>query len=328
MSLKTISAVCLLLLAVVATLYFYFFETHVLANPPENGELVNASLAVGGRQRSFAYYLPEQLDSQPALLFVLHGSGRSGARMREITAYGFDRIADAEGGIAVYPDGYQNHWNDCRASAGYAANTDNIDDPAFFREMLDYFERRFGIDRTRVFATGFSNGGHMVYRLAFEMPGQFAALAAIAANLPVRENLDCRPSGEPVSVAIFNGTEDPINPYHGGLVEIRGDASRGVVLSSMDSATYWAQLASAGEGETLELQDTDGDSDTGVTVTRWRGSLGHQVRLYALRGSGHVVPSKSTRFASLLGGDARDIEAAEEIWAFFSEVSQAPVDTP
>ena len=57
----------------------------------------------------------------------------------------------------------------------------------------------------------------MVYRLALEKPEAFAALAVIAANLPVDENFNCQKSDKPVSIAIINGTEDPINPYHGGI---------------------------------------------------------------------------------------------------------------
>ncbi|MBK6509003.1 MAG: hypothetical protein IPG06_05705 [Haliea sp.] len=59
------------------------------------------------------------------------------------------------------------------------------------------------IDRRRVYATGHSKGGHMAYRLAFEMPGQFAAVALISANIPIPGNLDCEQSGQPVPVAIF-----------------------------------------------------------------------------------------------------------------------------
>jgi polyhydroxybutyrate depolymerase len=60
--------------------------------------------------------------------------------------------------------------------------------------------------------------------LALEMPDTFAALAAVAANLPIEANLDCQPSQRPVSIAILNGTNDPINPYNGGLVTLFGVA--------------------------------------------------------------------------------------------------------
>ena len=42
--------------------------------------------------------------------------------------YRFDELAERHGFIAVCPEGYQQHWNDCRGGANYAANLENIDD--------------------------------------------------------------------------------------------------------------------------------------------------------------------------------------------------------
>ena len=160
--------------------------------------------------------------------------------MRDLTAFAFERIAQAEGAIVVYPQGFEKHWNDCRGSADYAANTRNIDDPAFFEAMIGWFERELGADRGRVLATGLSNGGQMAYRLGLERPDLVLAIAPMAAGLPAPATRDCRESGKPVATAIFNGTEDPVNPFAGGLVSIFGNTSRGEVLSSQATARYWA----------------------------------------------------------------------------------------
>ena len=81
------------------------------------------------------------------------------------------------------------------------------------------------------------------YRLGLEAPDAVAGIAAIAANLPADQNLGCQPSGRPVRTMIVNGTEDPVNPYQGGVVEILGDSSRGMVRSAGETARYWAGLA-------------------------------------------------------------------------------------
>ena len=141
--------------------------------------------------------------------------------------YGFDVLAERHGFVAVYPDGYQRHWNDCRGSANYAANTEDIDDVGFLRALVQQMVEEQGVDPERVFATGLSNGGQMAYRLGLEAPELVAGIAAMAANLPVASNLDCMPSGEPVAAMVMNGTADPVNPYEGGLVEIFGNTSRG-----------------------------------------------------------------------------------------------------
>ena len=298
----------------------------VSATPPVVGKLHHHKLLVGDLSRELDYYLPNDLQKKPSLIFALHGSMSTGKDMRKQTAYQFDYLAEQENIIVVYPYGYKKHWNDCRASASYAANKKNIDDLAFFKLMITYFQEHYDVDASKVFATGISNGGHMIYRLGMEMPNDFLALAAMAANLPVDKNLGCTKSNVPISIAIFNGTDDPVNPYEGGLVNILGNKSRGSVYSSKGTAEYWSNLFISGAQSTsdykeVNLKESDGDLKTSITLRIWKSLHGDQVRLYSLQGSGHVVPSKLVSFPFFVGGNAGDIEAADEIWNFFSEIA-------
>jgi polyhydroxybutyrate depolymerase len=284
------------------------------------GKFQHDALAVAQRQRTFSFYVPDSVAKSPALIFALHGSWGNGVRMRKLSHFQFDLLADREGFIVVYPDGYKGFWNDCRRSADYAANVENIDDPAFFRAMVAFFAERFHADATRIYALGVSNGGQMVYRLALEMPETFAALAAVAANLPVEALLDCEQSRRPVSIAILNGTRDPINPYNGGLVKLFGNSSRGMVRSSAESAKYWADLAGAEQPAAVQrLPEADGDPHTWIDRQIWQGRDEVEVRLYSLHGSGHVLPSRTSSVMEfVLGGAAGDVESAPELWDFFS----------
>jgi polyhydroxybutyrate depolymerase len=297
------------------------YDLHrAFSEPALAGKLLRETLTAAQRQRTFSFYVPNSVTKAPALIFVLHGSYGDGVQMRKVSHFQFDVLADREGLIVVYPDGYKGFWNDCRKSADYASKVENIDDPAFFRAMVAFFVERFHADATRVYALGVSNGGHMVYRLALEMPETFAALAAVAANLPIEANLDCRPSGRPVSIAILNGTHDPINPYNGGLVTLFGNSSRGVVRSSAETAKYWTDLAGAMPPAAAErLPERDGNPDTWIDRQIWRGRDEAEIRLYSLHGSGHVLPSRTRSVMDLvLGGAATDLEAAPELWDFFS----------
>src|ERR1700730_535279 len=49
------------------------------------------------------------------------------------------------------------------------------------------------------------------------------------------------PADKPIPVMIVNGIADPINPYRGGMGNL-GGAKLGNVLSSEDTAKYWAKL--------------------------------------------------------------------------------------
>ncbi|MEH6549835.1 MAG: PHB depolymerase family esterase [Pseudomonadales bacterium] len=306
-----------LVLLVVAAFFYYLYVPAI--DPPElSGDYQSHSIKVDDIDRSFGFYLPKQLDVKPPLIFVLHGSNQPGDSMRKATGFEFETLADQYGFIVVYPDGYQKHWNDCRASADYQANQKNIDDPAFFTAMISYFSETHSVDSERIFATGLSNGGHMAYRLALELPDIFAAVAPMAANLPVDSNMDCQKSGRPISIAVFNGTEDPINPYQGGRVKVGSNDSRGDVLSSHDTIGYWLGLAQINnEPETRTHPEQDGDDSTSVREDRWLGNDGTQVRLYTLQGSGHVVPSRIVTFPRILGKGAGDISAPQEIVNFF-----------
>jgi polyhydroxybutyrate depolymerase len=299
-----------------------------LREPTLSGTLQSERLTIDGLDRTFSFYRPARTESTPALIFVLHGSDGDGALMRRMSLFRFDTLADAKGAIVVYPDGYKKFWNDCRASADYAANIEKIDDSAFFAAMIDHFVQQYGVDPKRVYATGISNGGHMIYRLGLEIPQRFAALAAMAANLPIDANLDCTASGQPVSMAILNGTQDPINPYNGGLVTIMGNSSRGHVRSSAETTQYWAALAGAAHTGTTRLPEADGDTRTWIEREIYRGENATEIRLYTLHGSGHVMPVRAGFFMTqllkaLLGGNAGDIVSADELWEFF-EAHRAP----
>ena len=236
----------LITLSVVAAIliagYFYLLHPTTIAQPTLNAALQTQAITLDGQQRIYHYYIPKNVKPNPALVFVFHSSLSNGNTMRQRTAYQFDVIADKEGFIVVYPDGYQRHWNDCRASADYAANTENINDVKFVRKMIDWFASQHQVNTKRVYATGYSNGGHLSFRLAMETPNMVAAIAPVAANLPIDKNLDCKKSGQPVAVALFNGTADAFNPHHGGLVSILGNDSRGEVLSSQSTINYCFQL--------------------------------------------------------------------------------------
>ena len=90
-------------------------------------------------------------------------------------------------------------------------------------KVINLIEKDFGIDKNNIISTGISNGGHMVYKLAYEVPNSTFLYAPLVANLPIKNNNDCDISEVEVNMAIFNGTNDQINPYDGGLVSLLGN---------------------------------------------------------------------------------------------------------
>ena len=321
---KVMAGVAVGLSLLLLALGVYTFRFPSVTLPRVSGTVHQGKLEVGGRDRSFCFYLPRSVERHPALLLVLHGSTMDGAAMRRQTLYGFDVIADREGFIVVYPDGYENHWNDCRVAGDYEAKRLGIDDVSFLRALVDGFVEQYGVARERVFATGVSNGGQMAFRLALEAPDLVRGIAAIAASLPTTENQACVPVGRPVAVMVINGTADPMNPFEGGKVALFGLLySRGTVQSTMATVRYWAKLAGySGEPSSEFLPNRDpGD---GTIARRWAWSAGNRpdVVLVEVQNGGHTIPLPQDTVPRILGRTSHDFSACEETWRFFKSAER------
>merc|ERR1712207_52897 len=86
-----------------------------------------------------------------------------------------------------------NVWN-CRA-----------DDIGFIDTLLDELEATYCIDRSRIYVTGFSNGGMMAQRLGCEMNHRLAAIAPQHGQLALGFNCDPK-HDEPMPILNIWGT--------------------------------------------------------------------------------------------------------------------------
>jgi len=299
--------------------YVYFVYTPEPVKPRLSSVEQHAVIRVGDLDRTYTFYVPDRLKKKPPLLFIFHGSTQNSAGIRKLTGYEFDRLADTAGFIVIYPDGFKQNWNDCRKAASYPARAQNINDKGLVRALIGRFKQDYGIDTARVFATGWSNGGHMSFRLALEMPDEIAGVAIISAGLPTSENMDCTECKTPVSVLIMNGTGDPLNPYEGGQVSFLGLENRGSVLSSLDTARYFTGLAGYGQAptETVILPHRVPSDPTSVRKDVWRAEGKPEIVLYSVINGGHQIPQPVYRPPRLLGEITADVNAPAEIWSFF-----------
>lgn len=304
----------------VLLVWFWGIRVPSVPVPQLAGALRQGELPAQSRQRSFRYYLPAERPVPPALLLVFHGSSMTGDRMRRLTGYAFDELADREGFIVVYPDGVGGHWNDCRRVGDYEAKRLEIDDVAFVRELIGWFQREHQIDAERTFAVGLSNGGHMSFRLALEAPGLMRGIAAIAASLPTDDNQECKSNAQPVATLVLNGSEDPLNPYQGGEVALFGFLfRRGTVVSNTDTVRYWVSLAGhAGAPKEDAIPDSDPEDGTSAVRQVWSSEDRPEVVSITVNGGGHTIPHPRASFPRVLGRTSHDFSAAEEIWSFFA----------
>jgi polyhydroxybutyrate depolymerase len=305
------------LIAIPILIYLSLLRVQLAPEPQLEGRLVEGQFEWQGKARSYTFFLPDKLPPHPGLVFVLHGSNGDSAIARRGFAYEFDQLS-SRGFIPVYPAGFEKHWNGCRAAGPYEANLQNIDDVGFLGALREKLVSEFEADPERTYVTGISNGGQMVYRLALESPDTFQAYAAVIANLPTPENMDCNASGKPVSMMVINGTQDPMNPHEGGMVGLYGFlGKRGQVLSTQATVKYWRELIPF-ESAAPEYQQVDRvDDGTAVSTRRWWYPNSMSVEQVDVVGGGHTVPHPIQKMPRILGKTSEEISAAQTIWEFF-----------
>ncbi|MET1077245.1 MAG: PHB depolymerase family esterase [Pseudomonas sp.] len=324
-TLKKVLIVLLPIAALLAGLYGYFLHAPAPQQPQLSASLQHASIELGGLRREYAFYLPAKLPPHAPLVFVLHGSLQTIDDVRTFSAYAFERLADTQGFILIYPQGYQKNWNDCRRLADYPARAQNIDDKGLIAALIQRFAEQQGADPRRAFLAGYSNGGQLGLRIALEQPTLLAGIAAVSANLPSDDNLACHVVGQAVPVLFMNGTRDPINPYGGGEVTLFGFANRGAVRSAQASAEYFATQAGYPRDAAHRSTPWTDPLDLGnsVNLAQWHATERAEVALFTVIGGGHLLPQGGFRAPRLLG-PTLGFDGPQAIWDFFARQRSAP----
>ena len=272
------------------------------------------TLTHDGLERQYVLYIPVSLDWSQAVALVLVFHGGTGNAESAIRMSGFNKVADQNGFILVYPNGIGRMsderlltWNS-GTCCGYAQEK-NADDVGFVRAIVTDLQSLVDIDVKRIYATGLSNGGMLSHRLACEAADVFAAVAPVAGTLNFTS---CNPS-QPISIIEFHGSEDQHVPYEGGF----GAESLVHVdyASVQDSVGFWASFNGCNpQPQTNSFDDIQHETWTGCASST-------SVELYTIIGGGHSWPGGEAGWA---GSDqpTTTISASELIWEYFASHSK------
>jgi polyhydroxybutyrate depolymerase len=276
------------------------------------------SLTVASASRRYLMHVPTTYRSSTPMPVVLlfHGGQGSATTIANITGKdNFSVFADRAGFIAIYPNSVSGTWDDGRDTVPVATN-----DVAFVDALLDEVAKDYNIDTKRVYATGISNGGMMTHRLACDLTKRFAAVATVAANMPVSLSAKCSPT-RAIPIAMISGDADPLMPFAGG--SITGGIS-GNVLSVPDTVKFWLNKNSlVTTAKTSLLADADTADGTTTTLLEY-GMAGsnNDIALYSIKNGGHTWPSGTQYFTEfVIGKVARDFSGNDAIWNFFTKYS-------
>jgi len=288
--------------------------------PQLSESICEATLEADGLERSFFYYIPKNLPIDAPIVFVLHGSFDTGDIMRLATCGKWDQMADLHKFVVVYPNSYQDRWNDGRKNNTDKIVKKEIREEPFFLSMVDYFYLQFKINRKKIFWFGHSNGGHMVYRLAHTEPRIVSALAVTCANIPAPTNRSIEFTNPPsIPVMLVHGTEDPIAPFQGGSSNIPMIGKLlGPGLSAKETLEYWLDTVKMDANPKCEILPNC-KHDCIVEKCLWSRPGCPDVCHIVIHGGGHTMPNISFDFPDFLGRTNRDINISEEAWKFFKK---------
>lgn len=249
---------------------------------------------------------PTSATGEPALVVMLHG-GFGSAQQAE-KSYHWDDEAAREGFVVAYPNGDRASWNVGRCCGPARAN--NVDDVGFLHALVSQLEQTDGVDPTRIYAVGMSNGAMMTYTWACRDPGELAGIGPVAGSLLT----DC-PNPHPITVVAVHGTADENVPINGGV----GAKSRTHVDNPSLAQTLAPFIAADGcapnptKHVSAPVEQTVWSCDNGVGVsTEIVEGAGHQW-------PGEVPPSKFG--VNVLGIDppSNAIDATDYLWQHLSK---------
>jgi polyhydroxybutyrate depolymerase len=187
-------------------------------------EDVLLTVTLSAHERTAHVHLPPKMDRSKKYPLVIGYHGGGGNALGYSKQSQLFAKAEKAGFITICPEGtaltndaattlgpgVHRIWN---SGAEYAQASGNADDVGFTRQLIARVVAEYSADPNRIYATGFSNGAQMSYRLALELSDRIAAIAPMSGGR-LADNL--RPS-RAVAVLHFHGTADGFYPFEGGL---------------------------------------------------------------------------------------------------------------
>ena len=226
-----------------------------------------------GELRQYLTYVPEIYTSSGIarpLLFNFHGG--SGSASGQVYTADFRPIADTANFILVYPQGtFGSTWNSSLPTNPRTKMF--VDDFGFVDAMIkkinsDYI---FGIDTTRVYATGYSNGADISLSLACVRSDKIAAVASVSGLLDRHTAENSNPLT--VGVLSIHGTNDFSRPYEYGL--------DGYYFTIDELNTYWSSINGFSGQPQKETYDV-----AGLSVEHLK--YGKMIEHYKVNGGDHI----------------------------------------
>ncbi|MEH6632324.1 MAG: CocE/NonD family hydrolase [Halopseudomonas aestusnigri] len=219
--------------------------------------------------RTYQVKVPESWDGTSPLpvLIHLHGWGRTGRNV--LNNHRVTNATENNGFLLVAPDGLGKSWD-------FWGNSSR--DAPFIRSLMKDLPKKWPIDNSQIYVSGFSYGGAMAWRLACESGEQLAGILPIAGTLRQQDTINCK--GGPVNVTQVHGLKDNVMRLPRGT---NNDPLKGIEL--------WQRTNNCKtEPDLVEKLDI-------FTCHRWTSCASGKNTAICLHNYGHMIPKGWLDFA-------------------------------
>lgn len=125
------------------------------------------TITVDGKTRNYLEYIPANLGTNRPLLISCHGMNQDAAYQKSMLK--IESVADTAKFVTVFPNGINKAWD-----------ISGDQDINFVKALIDRMVSDYGIDRNRVYLSGFSMGGMFTYHAMTKIADKIAAFAPIS----------------------------------------------------------------------------------------------------------------------------------------------------
>ena len=228
-------------------------------------------------EREYLTYIPSGYSHINEAPIVLNFHGFGGTASGQLALSDWRGLAEKHGIILIYPQGLElqkggSHWNPDPVSSDSKSLSDDL---GFVRRLLKRISKNYSIDKSRVYATGYSNGAGMAYGLAHHMPDLITGIAPVS-GLMNDKYLSTTSGVSPVGLISFNGEEDWVRPVNG---------IKGYLASVADISSHWARINDSTRSVVEQFAEVTGNLIERTSYSRDDGLI--TVEQYLVDRGGH-----------------------------------------